>query len=182
MVLAILAGTKTQTRRVVKPQPKMLKSGSSGPYTAPWEGDSVLLQAMIESNDNVYRSWGAPGDRLWVRETFRMDRHGEGDNVLYRADMDEGSRDKGPWKPSIFMPRHASRLTLEVTDVRVQRVREISAADCEAEGCPLTDRDLIETVNTPHSWYQELWDSINGKTYPWDSNPFVWCLTFKVVK
>jgi hypothetical protein len=110
---------------------------------------------------------------------------------IYKADDASGhaSRIFGvKWRPSIFMPRSVSRLTLELTDVRVQRLQEISEEDARAEGCqnnhtakwPSGDPGFIHDVHRRN--FARLWDEINAKRgYPWESNPWVWALTFKVV-
>lgn len=164
MVRAILAGTKTQTRRV---DPK-----------AVFDADLARYQ---------------PGDRLWVRETWKRDawcgRIIAVDGTIkdlglvsihYAADASEQCRrytatppePSDHWRPSIFMPRWASRITLEVTDVRAQRLQEISAEDAKAEG--------MESC-TPYDQFRALWDSINGKRTgcAWGDNPWVWAYTFR---
>ena len=171
MVLALLAGTKTQTRRVIN----LLKLPLS----------LTRCDLPIDQQGAIKLcSYGVPGDRLWVRETF----HKSPDGIEYRADdnVSNYAPDDSPkWKPSIFMPRTASRLTLEITDVRVQRVQEISEEDARAEGveavCVAEGEDGAGPVQ---QWsyvqaFAELWQTINGKTHPWESNPFCWCLTFR---
>lgn len=142
--------------------------------------------------------YGAPGDRLWVRETWADANSDDGPVICYRADLDRHychkdawpieyerypgcsfsnwagdleSGTEGHWRPSIFMPRWASRITLEITDVRVQRVQEIGQGDACEEGRPLG----VE----PIEWYAALWNKINGKKAPWASNPWVWVIGFK---
>jgi hypothetical protein len=123
--------------------------------------------------------YGLPGDRLWVRETWgpRIT-NGEPDPrqqyVKYRADdVDDSPCDENDWhewedrwRPSIHMPRWASRITLEVTGVRIERLQDISEADARAEG-------VVDTLA-----FEELWDSINGSG-AWDANPWCWCISFK---
>lgn len=151
MVQAILAGSKTQTRRVVK-SPGM---ESPCPY-------------------------GEIGDFLWVRETWGV-RDGM---IVYRANDEDMPLDKGEkWKPSIHMWRNASRITLEITNVRIERLQEISESDARAEGvskyegeCPLRNKRL----NKYQLQFAALWDSINAKRgLGWDVNPFVWVIEFK---
>jgi len=217
MVRAILEGRKTQTRRIVKPQPDLTKLGETvGPQGQRYYGKNAK---QIESNGEwqfsipgaalyPWRSpYGQPGDRLWVRETFYCDdghypdgvpdscqwREVEGkrlsipleekraemlESMYYRADGEpqfEAPEGPIPWRPSIFMPRWASRITLEVTGVRVERLQSISEADAAAEGvytdpaCPAYDA------------YRVLWDQINAKLAPWASNPWVWVIEFKRV-
>lgn len=165
MVRALLNGTKTQTRRVVKrfevragmPEPEMQSLLRCCPY-------------------------GAPGDRLWVRETWRErvpDQDGQTND--YRADHESGEDPCDVrWVPSIHMPRRASRITLELTGVRIERLQEISEADAKAEGCiaPMyasEDADPSFAVA-----YRHLWEAINGAD-TWDTNPYVWCLDFRRV-
>lgn len=175
MVRALLAGTKTQTRRILK-QPNRK------------DGAKLLPELLQEIGIGAACPYGKPGDLLWVRETFaecktwnagtdpRFGGSPEGyfsdAFFLYAAD---GTLDHRPVrkKPSIHMPRRASRLTLEITDVRVQRVQEISHEDALSEGCP------INCDGTPSGWYRHLWESINGGG-SWAENPWIWALTFKV--
>jgi hypothetical protein len=117
-----------------------------------------------------------------VRETW-SDASGTGGQTvtLYRATY------SGPssiiWRPSIFMPRQASRILLEVTDVGVQRVQKISEEDAIKEGFYQAVRESVSGIGQDIvGWYGKLWDSINGKTYPWKSNPLVWVYTFKVLE
>ena len=181
MVRAILEGRKTQTRRVVKPQP--IRDAFQGQH-----GDVVILGRVParlrphpENPEDPRRAvtdpipcpYGAPGDRLWVRETWAPFEMGL---VIYRASAAPSALpDGGKWRPSIFMPRWACRIELELTAVRVERVQEISADDACEEG--IDDDDL-----PPECIYARLWDSINGKRAPWASNPWVWVLEFRRVQ
>lgn len=103
--------------------------------------------------------------------------------TAYRADGELEHPTDGPacWKPSIFMPRWASRITLEIVEVRVQRLNEISEDDARAEGCTGRPEPVVEggSITTPRSEFAALWDSINGKRAPWSSNLWVWVLTFR---
>ncbi len=175
MVRAILNGTKTQTRRTVKPQPD--------------EDGLVKLTETGEWHDTsarVYRCpYGKPGDWLWVRESFaRLD-----SAIWYQADCDQGSAydvcamsdgDSPPdilrWRPSIYMPRWASRITLDVVDIRVQRVQDISGPDCWAEGIARAGWDC-ERYGSVVECYRDLWESINGPG-SWDVNPWAWVVEF----
>lgn len=187
MVRAILDGKKTQTRRIVM-------RGSTMPSSCPY---------------------GVPGDRLWVRETWHQCPHCDR-TVAYRAGgwmippsgapddggdrSDRDDRPLGPkcaahgWRPSIFLPRWASRISLRVTDVRVQRVRDISGIDIVHEGvverahddpnlgrCPVSALDGKLYPDLTSLW-RAGWNSINGKRAPWESNPWVWAVRFERVQ
>ena len=166
MVQAILEGRKTQTRRVVKPQPEIRADGKVLRWNNGNSFGSVAGFALDQSRH------GQPGDRLWVKETFYThDKHEPNFTGFYRAT--DAERDV-KWKPSIFMPRRFSRLTLEITAVRVERLQSISAADCVAEGIPGDPFSPAEVRQA----YQELWESINGPG-SWDLNPWVWCISFR---
>ena len=143
MVRATLEDRKTHTRRIVKPQPLEWAADSSGSWPIRWDGNPQHQPTRIKC------PYGVPGDRLWVKETFTLaewygDHYEPAGNperrqtlkVLYRATEDETLDDirEMTWKPSIFMPRWASRITLEIESVRVERIIEITAEDCIAEG------------------------------------------------
>lgn len=211
MVRAILAGTKTQTRRVVKPQPaegahvetmraSLTRSGSKPVFAATWD---------VPSDDGSTISlcpYGHRGSRLWVREATRM-RHlqnpitgeptasecgeyvADGEPILDRSGFDFAWWYSRRACPSIHMPRWASRITLEVTGVRVERLRDISEADARAEGCPCyvcgrtMDGLSEDDCHCFHrmagvSDYRLLWESINGPG-SWDANPWVWVIAFR---
>lgn len=192
MVRAILDGAKTQTRRVVK-------LGAPPRGCRPWRlqgNDNIRFPVFVADADapgdfgaagSIKCPYGVPGDRLWVRETWYGDTL---DGVVYRADIDQ--LDEGQWRPSIFMPRWASRITLEITDVRVQRLQDISEEDARAEGCTGRDPEPADEGGTIYAWkgrsaapdarahFAALWDSINGDG-AWAANPWVWALTFKKV-
>jgi hypothetical protein len=173
MVQAILDGRKTQTRRIVKPQPDEcwwpIQNRTAGCSDAVFQSEAGLGRREVH---RIRCPYGSPGDRLWVRETWRPSQV-EG-KAWYAATCGDGLH--GRWRPSIHMPRWASRLTLEITGVRVERVQEISEADAYAEGiAPWTSP---EQTFSPVVRYHELWDSINGPG-SWASNPWVWVLSFK---
>lgn len=204
MVNAILEGKKTQTRRVMK-EPWKIELPHTVRGDGPF-GDTRAEPGIYEAHHNrngavsVQASngrllgikpaefewvvpWGKPGDHLWVRETWA---HVDGE-VWYAADGIDVPRDDGvKLRPSIFMPRWASRITLEITGVKVERVQEISEADARAEGCTgytFTEQGR-EGMTEPAAYdFQLLWDSINGKRAgcAWSDNPFVWCVSFKQV-
>ncbi len=193
MVRAILEGRKTQTRRMMKPQPQPIPTGPPLPdvvYTSGWfEGRSVPAYVF------EHCPFGVPGDRLWVRETWLHygNTHQGYDswcNVEYRADglnigvrwTSEGSIPRNPlwgtnyvelpWRPSIHMPRWASRIMLEITGVRVERLQEITEEDAKAEG--------IDVLGSPIIAFGALWDALHAKRgYGWGVNPWVWVIEFR---
>jgi len=166
MVRAILDGRKTQTRRVVKPQPQV-----TTPTDASWHDAKRDMWRNLSQFARDCCPYGVVGDRLAVRETWQE----VGDAFYYRAtDEQRHASILGEWKPSIHMPRKACRITLEITGVRVERLNEISVVDCHAEGIAPTWEGEFETEA-----FERLWDSINGKKHPWSSNPWVWVLEFK---
>lgn len=195
MVRAILAGTKSQTRRIARltdsARVKAIGSAKN------WHCDDPEAVAACP--------YGVPGDELWVRETWGLHQpydltdwhHG---HVSDRASVDEWevdyradwAQDHAPnhWRPSIHMPRWASRLTLKVTGVRVERLQAISAKDILAEGVvarrhdsefgpqPVSAFDGKAYMDLVSLWATG-WDTINGKRAPWASNPWVWVVTFR---
>ena len=183
MVRAILDGTKTQTRRIVKP--KHLRTSNLVHDVLHLLGPELLSEAAR------YCPYGRPGDQLWVRETFceLMDSDTHETNLYYAAtdetprltDGDgftsytKAGREASPWKPSIYMPRAASRITLEVTGIRVERLQDITSGDAVSEGV------LFTASTNPRKAYEELWESINGPG-SWDANPFVWVIEFNRIK
>lgn len=229
-VVAILADRKVQTRRTMKGQPYTLRTEGWG---FPTRAGGFVSQKMIV-DDCPY---GVVGDKLWVREPWCSIAACDGDPeiICYKADDSirivevketsdgfeeyvgpeiEGSanvyRDEvnDPWKSSMFMPRYASRITLELTDVRVERVQDISEDDALAEG--ITGDNVIVGANcnggfhveetdmryfvegiddqfeSPCDAYEKLWDKINAKRnggiYQWSRNPWVWALSFRRVE
>jgi hypothetical protein len=180
MVRAILEGHKTMTRRVMKTQ-----------YV-----NVDKLDRYTEEMQLRHCPYGQLGDRLWVRETWAphddlaVQSRDEG-MIYFRADDEQKYSTDGKWRPSIFMPRWASRITLELTDVRVERLKEISELDAEAEGAmewwnSLTrsqQEQIYSGGRGPCGAFRDLWDSINAKRgYGWEKNPFVWALTFKRIE
>jgi hypothetical protein len=195
-VRGILEGRKTQTRRVVKPQPQ--GSGHHGPTWGryqpackEWEFwgpiDPETKRALLYEHGVHRCPYGLPGDHLWVREVYRTvgrrHRGTERRSLLYPATCEPGSV-RGPFKSPRFMPRWASRITLEVLDVRVQRVQEISDADAVAEGMP-KNSPIMYADEPAHELfsaaaYRVAWDSINAKRgFGWDKNPWVWAVSFR---
>jgi len=178
----ILEGRKTQTRRIIRPSPYIENSN--------WHWPTRVCP------------YGISGGRLWVRETFAVDSKrfntvvGFGKNatrggellaaqhnfIAYKSDgwTTKPPIDGGKWRPSIHMPRWASRITLEITKVRVERLQDISRDDAKAEGMELPSTELYPDVNTGdklREQYRRLWDSLHGKG-AWDKNPWVWVIEF----
>lgn len=187
MVEAILDGRKTQTRRVIHPQPDECIWFDVQP--TPYRHVINPQQPNVVHKNIIKCPYGKVGDSLWVRETWTINsnvRDGDSTAYYYRASC---GRNNIKWRPSIFMPREASRITLEITDVRVERLQDISEKDALAEG--VLDYEVKpQTVRLPEhkAWrlpqveFQKLWDSINKKRdYGWNSNPWVWVIEFRQV-
>jgi hypothetical protein len=205
MVRAILDGRKTVTRRIVKPQPDIVFDGIVGRFTP----DDQRLGRLGET---IRCPYGQAGDRLWVRETFKEIASGEvkqgyGEvryGFAYQADaatrwasqptIIHDLRDQPPtgpmqfqprpWKPSIHMPKRASRITLEVTGVRVERLHEIDHDDALREGvCGQGWKvsDQARPIQYPVDEFRDLWQSING-AISWDDNPWVWVVAFRRIE
>lgn len=202
MVRAILEGRKTQTRRVISPQPVYYPKEK---YLE-WTDKRGLKSGCPLKDAHWWLScpYGKAGDSLWVRETWantgRQTFYPEGGGsfeagteficAVYRATATEANLSHNPtWKPSIHMPRWASRITLEITQVRVERLQDISESDAEAEGVAVShyycDEGTAQDPTPAHRCdpvgkFRELWESINSKPgRRWEDNPWVWALTFK---
>lgn len=199
MVRALLDGSKTQTRRIVK------KHRSDDAFCLVDHGDGWWPH---RSNDGETPNvdgmeypfacpYGQPRDRLYVRETWRDDylrhedpAHDSHIGYLYRADLDEKDDKTNPWKPSIHMPKAASRIQLEIESVRVERLNDCSEADAIAEGCAINNNGYYwggphpesgtKQMATARKAYRDLWESINGAG-SWAANPWVWVVEFKRV-
>lgn len=205
-VKAILAGRKTKTRRVITPQPVVDPGGwGYTGYSHPcleWREGEKYEEICCAEDLIPFCRYGVVGDHLWVRETWQMLRREggcyetdygmecdswwgyypgpipkkcpEGLILTFRA-TDEQPEDTH-WRPSIFMPRWASRILLEITDVRVERVQDISEKDAREEGCYGTMcPDICTSLPLYSAVFRKLWDSINAKRgYGWDVNPWVW--------
>jgi len=200
MINALLDGRKTQTRRIVKPPRQWPENSHPDPFAMPpavwwWNGKHHRVGVRQEC------PYGSVGDLIWVREAFAPLIVNDWPNpvgpVIYRA---EGTHEEYPgrWIPSIHMARRFSRLTLRITDVRVQRLQEISEADAQAEGLEAIDfpygrfwRNYLLSdseaqcspmLETPRESFLSLWDSINARRgYGWDVNPWIWALSFDVI-
>lgn len=191
MVRAILNDSKTQTRRIVKPQPSAdmkaayLDGDSNWVFWSEPVGEEVAKQWYPPGSDRGIKCpYGKVGDLLWVRETWRplaqhVSQCVDQNDVAYRASVSDDFEDGlFAWKPSIHMPRWASRITLEITDIRVERLQDVSEEDAKAEGVPPFDWNDGWSLR-PVPAFERLWDSINGAKHPWSSNPWVWCVNFK---
>ncbi|MEQ6437176.1 hypothetical protein V8Z74_19415 [Comamonas sp. w2-DMI] len=213
MVRALLAGTKTQTRRVAKTEITMGHDSLLAPHRGKKHAAVYLLPKQAREAE-ILCPYGQPGDRLWVRETFvqgfeydavadRLRQYDDEGNELpmktwYRAtdsgigwSDDDGWETKVPWKPSIHMPRAASRILLEITAVRIERLQTISENDARAEGASYHDGKGIGHSGWRHDYgavhadarsaYARLWNDINGSG-AWAANPWVWVVEFKRVE
>lgn len=216
MVRAILGGRKTQTRRVMplnatgEGSPRLrihngivqqFVSAESATRIFRKPHDGGWITCVVGSGNRgagnpLTCKYGVPGDRLWVREALEAN----ADDIWYRADDSEVDVLNAPKRPRVIeyregiispihMPQWASRITLEIMDVRVQQVQAISEVDAWAEGVS-GEREFSSCVGgldirgpvDVRKQYRELWDRINGKKHPWSSNPWVWAITFKRVE
>ena len=207
MVRALLDGSKTQTRRIMKPQPVAIP-GEPGKHWWP----SNVAQSMIRIEDSFQKypgifddacQHGGPGTQLWVRETWYCDHFqvqkgpylevpGARELLVYRADNERPYEAEQPvWRPSIHMPRWASRIHLKIVSVRVERLQDISDADIVAEDIDMEvlaeSQDRYDIVckgsdasgrATERTAWRDLWESTGGD---WDANPWCWAITFKRV-
>jgi len=179
MVRAILDGRKTMTRRVIKPQPKQEYSDIGAPEGLTYK-DTVCVPPEYLVDSCPY---GQVGSRLWVREAFYKHKY---IGMLYSDEYEKTYQNDKPFykkTPSIFMPKHLARIMLEITEIRVERLQDINITDIKSEGMRY-NIDITGEYETPDPWdvYADLWDSINGKKHPWSSNPWVWVISFKVMK
>ena len=189
MIRAILANTKTQMRRIFKPD--RMTWDANGRYTThAMRGGELSTTGsgpFKPSSWLHYCPYGQPGDRLWVRESFaRVPTACGSEDIVFAADYQDGSdRAAGVrYTPSIHMPRAASRITLEITGVRVELLQDISEADAVAEGCKPIRPELVQDgliVRPGRSAVEEfrlVWEQIHGGG-SWEKNPFVWVVTFR---
>ena len=202
MIKAILDGRKTMTRRAIKPQPLWV-----GDPCTPFKTKDADPKGVIEC------PYGIPGDQLWVRETWCVhsnydsikpldlpDRQYLQNGVTYMADVYNGEKSKwmGKTRPSIFMCRWMSRIQIEITDIKIERVQDITKRDAKREGIVQFTKDGVGFKYGLDSWdwsfktgfpymgttpkiaFEILWDSINAKRgFGWDMNPFVWVVEFE---
>lgn len=203
----IIEGKKTQTRRIVKPQPAIYDFGPGGVHPAFMppqiiEGfQAVGLPTMLKDDLAYLRNppYGIAGDRLWVRETWRARTTKLEELVQYRSDLSlreiPDSADLPPdffsnnmdygdnWRPSIHMPRWASRMTLEIIKVRVERLQDISERDASAEGIQMScsGHSRLHSKRPYSLGFKKRWNSHYGRD-SWDKNPWVWVIEFEKVK
>lgn len=195
MILALLDGRKTQTRRIVKPQPPygceyLMNGAFSHALCRSVDRPEVWVRPTTKSIDHrLACPYGGPGDRLWVKETFRVNGTLAGPRVTYRADNTEAfpkgcpddcpdwTADDNHWRPSIFMRRYANRIALEITKVRVERLQDISVDDALSEGVQCGSDGPWCAVGE----YQRLWESIRNGPGSWKANPWVWMIDFKTI-
>ncbi|HIE7702231.1 TPA: hypothetical protein ACXPJ8_003920 [Salmonella enterica] len=197
MVNAILSGRKMQTRRVLATDQDAVK------FCPEWDVNGKQIFIVLGEKDHTGMNpvitaipchFGQPGDRIWVRETFRV--HSRATDVatlVYRASVRNSWTEQThrvpvavcnkpatpeKWTPSIHMPRWASRITLEITDVRVERLNSISDSDASKEGCCIAD---MESGDCLSDVFARLWTSIYGDD-SWQANPWVWVIEFKRVE
>lgn len=189
MVRAVLDGRKTQTRRVIKPQPEL--TSNSG---FKWKG--YLYGRGFSYQETCWNflhkcPYGQPGDRLWVREShMSIDNRDGGRIITYKAGGqdfvfragagDDDWRGNSKWTPSIHMRREHSRILIEVLNVRVERIQDISEDNAKAEGAsPSIVGDALDCLKY-RAGFQTLWDSINAnRGYSWEADPWVWVIEFR---
>ena len=194
MVQAILAGRKTQTRRLVK-------------FPDDFDGREVYKNGQFgvkysREDGTLYRHYPKyqPGDILYVRETWQVVRYAPPgssqlqDLYVFKADTtDVGEYEITEWKPSLFMPKEAARIFLQVTDVRAERLQDITEEDAIAEGIECIHESDVKVYRNyllkeklgstnPVNSFSSLWNSINAKTSPWKKNDWVWVYTFKTIQ
>lgn len=178
MVRALLDGSKTQTRRALKVQPigmahagraSLTKSMSRPAFYATWD------ESAADGSTCCICPYGVPGDRLWVRETWARTTVFPGTEMVVYREGDNRTDYGGPWKPGIHLFRRDSRITLEVTEVRVERLQDVSRGDAMGEGYPFPN---MAQGDDPRQWYRDLWQSINGAE-SWEANLWVWVVAFK---
>jgi hypothetical protein len=192
MVQAIIAGRKTMTRRIVKPQPIDNTEVDGNFFHGNHKG-----YVKVDGHPNwqkqfahEFANWKV-GDILWVREAFspvKANNFNGGKSTLFKADVAENKFDGYKWKPSIHMPKEAARIWLEVTEVRVERLHDITEEDAIAEGVEklnnwwkdyTSDQDAYD-MQTAMCSFDSLWKKINGEE-SWNENPWVWVVSFKVL-
>lgn len=206
MVAAILEGRKTQTRRTVKPQPDSKATLFSyrpdqwpkKPWIAKFKFKEIEGAPYYEVTNDYKCPYGKLGDILYVRETWQLTtwEHPTSENYGYIYKASENGREweqteEWKWKPSLFMPKEAARIFLRITDIRVERLQDITEEDAIAEGIEYIVSDLLRgytdystpkgitgVVDSPIQSFRTLWQSINGPE-SWTANPWAWCVSFE---
>ena len=183
-VNALLSGAKTQTRRVVKPQP--VDDGRAPVPFYPYP--SVARSGMMVQN--IPARYGRPGERLWVKETWapRPLAAPDAPSVRYRADCEGALATEEAsgvrWTSPLFMPRSVSRITLELTEVSIERLHDVTEDDALAEGYEFWRSAMLQGESERYSGaaregYRVLWDKLNAERgFPWTANPWVWVLSY----
>ncbi len=196
-VRAILEGRKTQTRRVIKPQPFIDDHGN---FCSPLTANELKQKKRGTHNWGQGidgKPWlkefvkkcpfGVPGDRLWVREKYQK-WNAVFANVfvdyLYAAEMPDEYVRENDWSNSMFMPKAASRITLEIVNVKVQRLQGISESDAEKEGCEVAEIPCTnQTLHSRIATFIDTWNKLNAERgFSWSSNPWVWVVEFRVAE
>ena len=198
MVRAILEGRKTKTRRIVKDHEierlsdrhEFANSGQHHLSEKETPGYAYVVRRGDSVPVGIPCPHGKPGDRLWVRETWSYsDRRACDKEIFYKATdgnvkqrtLSFSTREQR-WRPPIYMFREDSRINLEITDIRVERLQDITEEDAKAEGClPVIHEDGAVDCGTRKTNFAKLWESINGPD-SWDANPFIWVISFKRVE
>lgn len=183
MVRALLDGGKTQTRRAVKKSDQW-PANAVRAVMLETRGTAMAVDAQRCSyGPEIKCPYGQPGDRLWVREAFRLCAEADASKprdtdaayrIWYEADAPH-QPGFGKLRPGMFMPRWTYRLVLTLKSVRVERLQDISRGDAMGEGCPFPN---MARGDDPRQWYADLWDQINGPG-AWSANPWVWVIEFK---
>ena len=194
-VRAILRGSKTMTRLVVKPQPddqwpdaiecRWYSQTRIDQHGEQFPSEKVF--GFADEDSGWKCPFGGPGDRLWVRETWQSGEFAQNDprGTVYRAtDPDWETCEGWRWRPSIHMPRWASRITLEVATVRVERLQSITEEDALAEGAEFCGHGVEHDGRHYRCSFAAIWDRLNAKRpgCSWDSNPWIWVLSFRRIK
>jgi hypothetical protein len=188
MVQALLEGRKTMTRRIVKPQPDIRATEIVSSNAWPKQGDHVARFEMLSTPQcyevtNILKCpYGKPGDIIWVRESCLFLQSHPSPGWIYKADDHSIAKDLKKegyrWRPSIHMPKAAARIWLEVTDIKVERLHDITWRDIVSEGIVVPPIELLSPTHA--ELWERLWVSINGQE-SYEGNPWVWVVSFKVL-
>jgi hypothetical protein len=170
MVRAVLEGRKTQTRRLIFPQPDIVGRDRDGKPVA------------FQGGRTIRCPFGLPGDRLWVRERwayrnqFENPRGKDAGPIVYAADPTSATLRGRAWRQSRSLPKVLSRIVLQITDIRIERLKRITPADARAEGFVSS-----EEIDDPLRWFQTIWDELFAERgFGWEKNPLVWVVLFEV--